>query len=59
MDMTKQIILGKGNRLRLILLHGICLLEFINGQIHLKFTEEYDQVRYEDAVSKIKSILQS
>jgi hypothetical protein len=36
---------------------GICLLEFINGQIHVKLAEEYDQVRYEDAVSKIKSIL--
>lgn len=36
---------------------GIVLLEFINGQIHVKLAEEYDQVRYEDAVSKIKNIL--
>ena len=36
---------------------GIVLLEFINGQIHVKLAKEYEQVRYEDAVSKIKSIL--
>ena len=36
---------------------GIVLLEFINGQIHVKLAEEIEHVRYEDAVSKIKSIL--
>ena len=36
---------------------GIVLLEFINGQIQVKIAEEYEQVRYEDAVSKIKSFL--
>jgi hypothetical protein len=36
---------------------GIVLLEFINGQIQVKLAEEYGQVRYEDAVSKIKNIL--
>ena len=36
---------------------GIVLLEFINGQIHVKLAEEYEHVRYEDAVSKIKTIL--
>jgi hypothetical protein len=36
---------------------GLVLLEYINGQIHVKIAEEYEHVRYEDAVSKIKSIL--
>ena len=36
---------------------GIVLLEFINGQIHVKIAEEYEHVRYEDICSKIKSIL--
>ena len=36
---------------------GIVLLEFINGQIQVKIADEFEQVRYEDAVSKIKSIL--
>ena len=36
---------------------GIVLLEFINGQIQVRLAEEYEQVRYEDAVSKIKNIL--
>ena len=36
---------------------GIVLLEFINGQIHVKLAEEIEHVRYEDAVIKIKSIL--
>ena len=36
---------------------GIVLLEFINGQIQVKIAEEYEQVRYEDAVNKIHSIL--
>ena len=33
---------------------GLVLLEFINGQIHVKIAEEYPQVRYEDAVNKIR-----
>jgi hypothetical protein len=37
---------------------GIVLLEFINGQIHVKLAEEYEQVRYEDALSCIKGILE-
>ncbi len=36
---------------------GIVLLEFINGQIHVKLADKFEHVRYEDAVSKIKSIL--
>jgi hypothetical protein len=36
---------------------GIVLLEFINGQIHVKLADEFEHVRYEDAVSKIKYIL--
>ena len=36
---------------------GIVLLEFINGQIHVKIAEEFEHVRYEDAISKIKSTL--
>ena len=36
---------------------GLVLLEFINGQIHVKIAEEYSHVRYEDICSKIKSIL--
>ena len=36
---------------------GLVLLEFINGQIQVKIAEEYEQVRYEDAVTKIKNIL--
>ena len=35
----------------------IVLLEFINGQIQVKIAEEYEQVRYEDAVTKVKNIL--
>ena len=38
---------------------GIVLLEFINGQIQFKIAEEIPHVRYEDAVSRIKSILMS
>jgi hypothetical protein len=36
---------------------GICLLEFINGQIHVKLAEEWEQVGYEDAITKIRNIL--
>ena len=36
---------------------GLVLLEFINGQIQVKIAEEYEHVRYEDAVTKIKNIL--
>ena len=56
MNMTKQMVLGIDSGFGSSAF-GICLLEFINGQIHVKLAEEYDQVRYEDAVSKIKSIL--
>lgn len=36
---------------------GIVLLEFINDTIQVRIAEEYEQVRYEDAISKIKNIL--
>ena len=36
---------------------GICLLEFINGQIHVRIATQIENPRYEDAVSKIKNIL--
>ncbi len=36
---------------------GICLVEFINGQIQIKIAEEYERPRYEDMTSKILQIL--
>ena len=36
---------------------GLCLLEFINGQIHVKLAEEFERPRYEDMTFKILQIL--
>ena len=36
---------------------GIVLLEMLDGKIFVKIAEEFEHVRYEDAISKIKSIL--
>ena len=35
---------------------GLCLLEYINGQIHVKLAEEYERPRYEDMTDKIMGI---
>ena len=36
---------------------GLVLLEYINGQIHVKLAEEYERPRYEDMTDKIMGIL--
>ena len=36
---------------------GVCLLEMIDGTIQVRIAEQYEMIRYEDAVTKIKNIL--